>query len=122
MTTEELKARYGQSEHGHYAVIDTIAVPHSFTIGAKHVEHASKFHSGMLGEETLKAIPCARKGCRLKYRQHEKALLVECSAELKDDTGNANPELHAYLLKCKPLCEEDKFAGFAFVGNKRSAP
>lgn len=94
--------------------MSTIGVPHPFMIGSKHIEHASKLHSGMLGEATMKAVPCVMRGCTLKYDQHEIALLVECKAPLQDAEGKATPELHQYLLTCKPLAEEDGYVGFAF--------
>jgi hypothetical protein len=46
------------------------------------------------------------------YKEHETALLVgvKFKGELKDAPG-----LQEYLLECKPMCEADKFAGFAFI-------
>jgi len=117
---EKLAARYGKSEAGNYSVCDTIGVPHPYCIGAKHVVHASDHFSGMLGKEAIlsaekKGIKCEVRGCQLSYEQHEQALLVECHAPLKGADDHVTPELHEYLLKCKPLCEEDKYAGFAFL-------
>ena len=64
-------------------------------------------------------IPCAHRGCRLTYKQHETALLVEVqAARIANEDGTGTPELHAYLLACKPLCEEDHYAGFAFMRAK----
>jgi len=40
---------------------------HPFTIGTRHVVHASDNHSGMLGEATLRAIPCAARNCGKAY-------------------------------------------------------
>lgn len=117
-TKEELAVRYERSETGAFKVCDTIGVPHPYTVGPKHIEHASKFCSGMLGERTLKTIKCAHPRCTLTYDQHETALLVECRAPLKDEAGITNPELHAYLFRCKSLCEEDGYAGFAFVNKQ----
>ena len=110
--------QYGQSEHGNFAVVDTIPVPHPYTIGAKHVAHASDRFSGMLGEAAIESaerhgIKCQHRGCTLKWKQHETALLVDCKADLKDG-DRVNPELQAYLLKCKEQAEADGFAGFAF--------
>ena len=52
------------------------------------------------------------KGCNLSYAEHETALIVTIndSRELNDI-----PELQPYLLSCKELCEDDKYAGFAFM-------
>lgn len=118
MNEAELKARYGTSEHGNFAVVDTIGVPHPYMIGTKHVEIASRFFGGMLGEAAIKHAEQAGAKCgickgKLKWSEHEHALLVACKAPLKSG-DKASPELHAYLLKCKPLCEEDGHAGFAF--------
>lgn len=45
--------------------------PHPFTIGPAHVKHASNYHSGRLGEETLKNVPCAFRGCNVAYENHK---------------------------------------------------
>ncbi len=122
MDIEKLKARYGASEHGNFAVVDTIGVPHPYMIGAKHVAHASDHFGGMLGEAAIedgekRGIRCAMRGCQLSYKQHEPALLVACKLSLESQQSEGEPrsELHEYLLKCKPLCEEDKYVGFAFM-------
>ena len=46
--SRKLKARYGASEQGNFAVIDTIGVPHPYMIGPKHVAYASDFRGGIL--------------------------------------------------------------------------
>lgn len=119
MTTLNRDA-YGESEHGNFAVIDTLGVPHPYCIGPKHVAFAADHCGGMLGEDAI--IRAERTGAhcmtckgRLTWKQHEKALLVSCKKDIKDQAGKADPELHAYLLKVKPQCEADGFAGFAFV-------
>lgn len=50
--------------------------PHPYTIGPKHVAYASDHHSGMLGEETLKKVPCAYSGCHLDYKDHKSEKVV----------------------------------------------
>lgn len=115
LTTEQIKTLFGASNRANFEVVDTIGVPHTYTIGSRHVKHASKHHNGLLGEETLKAVQCAHRGCRLSYKDHEKALLVECRAEMKDADGKAVPELHHYLLACKEKAEANGFVGFAFL-------
>lgn len=117
-TNEELKARYGESEHGNFAVIDTIGVPHPYCIGPRHVVHASDKFGGMLGKEAIRdaekhGIRCMTCKGKLSYEQHEVALLVDCKLPIEDQSGPGS-ELHAYLMKSKPLCEEDKYVGFAF--------
>lgn len=115
---EKLRARYGKSEHGNFAVVDTIGVPHPYMITAKHVVHASDHFFGRLDEAAIEAAEKAGAKCgickgKLKWSEHKHALLVSCKLPLKDG-DKACPELHAYLLKCKPLCEEDGHVGFAF--------
>lgn len=125
MDSTKLKERYGASEHGNFAVIDTIGVPHPYCITAQHVSHASDFCGGRLDQDAITAAERAGAKCgichgKLKYKEHETALLVSCRVDMvvdgerPDDIKVASPELHAYLLKVKPLCEEDKYVGFAF--------
>jgi hypothetical protein len=126
MSPDEIKKlteRYGKSEAGNFFVMDTIGVPHPFTVGPAHITHAQKF-GGVLSKEciedlerTTKQSSCLHRGCRLKLEEHNQALLIECRADMKSD-GKINPELHAYLLAAKPLAEEDKYAGFAFVDRR----
>ncbi len=117
---DKLQERYGQSEAGNFFVRETIGVPHPYCIGPIHVEVASKHHSGILNEEAIRDAERTYGGrchtCRgkLKFQEHETALLVACKAELKDG-DKANPELHSYLLSIKDKCEEDGYAGFAFI-------
>jgi hypothetical protein len=117
---------YPKSEQGNFEVIDTIGVPHPYCITPKHVAVASDDFCGMLGKETI--IEAEKRGatcgiCRknakhggkiLSFEEHEQALLVSCKAELKNDKGETNPELHKYLLSIKERATKDGFAGFAF--------
>lgn len=117
---QKLLDRYGKSEQGNFYVFDTIGVPHTYCIGSKHITHAADYFSGMLSKEAIidaekKGAKCGMRGCQLSYEEHKQALLVKCEASMSDDDGKAVPELHAYLLKSKPLCEEDKYAGFGFI-------
>jgi hypothetical protein len=120
MNKQTLQDHYGKSVSGNFYVTDTIGVPHAYCIGTRHVTFAADKFGGMLGNEAIRAgekkgIRCEVKGCNLTFEQHEKALLIACKAELKDKDGQANPELHAYLLACKENCEKDGFVGFAFI-------
>ncbi len=100
-----------------FEIIDTIGTPHPFCITTKHVSYASDNHCGMLGEGAIKGLEnmtgrpsCGMKGCNLMFDEHEQALLIE----VDDDRDLQDiPELHDYLLECKPLCEQEGFAGFA---------
>ncbi len=117
---DKLQERYGKSDKGNFFVRETIGVPHPYCITPGHVAEASDHHGGMLGTAAIEAAEKRRVYCgickgKLKFNEHETALLVACEEELKDGKGEVDPELHSYLLKCKTLCEEDGFAGFAFI-------
>ncbi len=119
--TAKLAARFGASEQGNFYVKDTIGVPHPFCVTPKHIT-AAQAYGGMLGREAIESLEkktgkpsCGMRGCNLRFAEHEQALLVACKAEMKDADGKAVPELHSYLLKCKNPCEEDHYAGFAFL-------
>ena len=119
MTDQELQKRYGVSEHGNFAVKRTIGVPHPYCVTPQHIAYAADHYCGRLGKEAIEAaerngIYCGLCRGRLKFCGHEIALLVECGSDANVD-GKIAPELHDYLNKCKSLCEEDKYAGFAFV-------
>ena len=84
-----MKGEYGLSEQGNFKVVDTIGVPHPYCITPKHVEIASQWHGGILDESAIRhaeerGAKCGVKGCNLNYDQHEQALLVGCSKEIKN--------------------------------------
>lgn len=117
---EELQQRYGQSEWGNFSITQTIGVPHPYCITPMHVTVAAKHHGGILNEAAIKDCERAYGKCgichgKLKYEEHETALLVSCKKDIKDADGKAAPELHQYLLSVKDKAEEDGFAGFAFM-------
>ena len=97
-----------------FEVIDTIGVPHTFTIGTKHVAHAADHFSGILETEAIESLEknhgssCVHPGCQLMYKQHEQALLVRC--KVKDQEP-----LRAYLMSIKDQCEKDGYAGFTLL-------
>ena len=118
-----LAKRYGASEHGNFYVIDTIGVPHPYCIGARHVAHVADRFNGLLCDAAIRSaeiagIHCQMTGCRLSYDQHEKAALVCCKIDGNDTAGYVCDELYQYLLKVKPLAEQDHYAGFAFMRTK----
>lgn len=110
-TPTDLAAHYGRTVS--FGVIDTIGVPHPYTIGLKHIKFAADHCGGILDERTLNAagMKCAHRGCKLAYNQHETALLVECLADPATDSS----ELKSYLESIVSLCEEDGFAGFTLL-------
>ena len=100
-----------------YRIKDTIGVPHPYMIMPGHIGVAADDFFGRIGKEAIlaaekKGIYCGICKGNLKYEQHETALLV---AVKWDGKLNDAPGLKEYLLECKPLCESDKFAGFAFI-------
>ena len=119
---EELQQRYGQSEWGNFSVTQTIGVPHPYCITPMHVAVASKHHGGILNEAAIKDCERNYGKCgichgKLKFEEHETALMISCKKMLhdKDDPKKPNAELHAYLKSIVDRCEEDGYAGFAFM-------
>src|SRR5882724_2361239 len=112
----EKRAKYGASEHGNFTVIDTIGVPHAYCVGANHVTHAANHFGGMLNQACIESgekhgIVCHVCKGRLTFKQHESALLISCKVSIDDLQKQPESELHAYLVKCKPLCEADGYVG-----------
>lgn len=119
----KLVARFGRSEHGNFGVVDTLGVPHSYCIGAKHIAFAADHAGGILNEDTIERAERAGATCRtcrgnLKWKDHKVALLVACELPMgdPDNADKVHPELYAYLLACKEkLTSETEYEGFAFV-------
>lgn len=117
MDKEKLMKRYGKSKDGHFKVIDTIGVPHTYMIGTKHITKSTGMYLDIEEAEKKGAvcITCkqlvakGKQGRILSYAEHEQALLIGCVVDIKD-----NEELKKYLLSIKIKCEKDKYAGFAF--------
>lgn len=117
MNTKELQEAFGQSEHGTFAIFDTIGIPHPYCITPSHIVVAHDRYCGQLGVEAIRAAEktgakCGVRGCTLPFDQHEHALLVACKpgTELK-----GNEELKDYLVASKDKCEAKGYVGFAFV-------
>lgn len=100
--------KYPQTEW--FQVVDTIGVPHPYCVTPKHIEAAQRY-SGRLGKEAIEDLEsrrgpsCGIRGCNLKFKEHEQALLVKC--RIKD-----NELLQKYLQSIADMCEEDGYAGF----------
>jgi len=120
MTNQEKIAKYPKGQFAR--VVDTIGVPHPYCITPKHVGVASDHFGGMLGEAAIE--DAERRGAKcgichgnLSYAEHETAVLVavdrEC--ELADMPESDRVALSDYLKSIVKQCEEDGFAGFAFV-------
>ena len=107
-----IKGSYPSTEK--YRVVDTLGVPHPYTIGPKHVAYAADRHGGMLSEHTIeegerRGIHCAHPRCTLSYKEHEQALVVECK-EPHDLEG-----LRAYLQSIKEETERNGYVGFVLL-------
>lgn len=85
--------------------------PHPFTIGPKHIEHASRNYIGMLGDATCKAVPCSYKGCRVPYDQHTWDTVLFISLKRDMTNAEANEELKAVSVDM----QDDGIDGFALV-------
>jgi hypothetical protein len=123
MNDREKYKRYGVSRNGNFRIIDAIGVPHPYCIGARHVAYASDHFGGVLSaaaieEAERRGITCCICKGKLSFKEHERALLVECKTEIKGEDGKANSELHEFLLSVKEQVEKDGYAGFAFVRKK----
>ena len=89
--------------------------PHPFIIGPNHVAHAADNHGVMLGEATLKAIPCSVKGCNLSYTEHKSDNV--CFLQLQRDA--TNDECNIILKDLVDEVGEDFIDGFAFVETEK---
>jgi hypothetical protein len=85
--------------------------PHPFMVGPQHVRHASEKHSGMLGEATLRAVPCAHPRCNTDYDGHTSVNVLFLS--LKKDV--TNEEAAGLLEPLKDFLAENKIDGISFV-------
>jgi hypothetical protein len=91
---------------------------HPFTIGSKHVVHASNKFGGMLGEEAIHNLEknsgpsCAHPGCNAYYDDHktDKGLFLQLLRNLE----NKEAADTLYQLRLRVL-EPEKMAGIAFV-------
>jgi len=85
--------------------------PHRFMIGPKHVSHASDKHGGMLGEETLKAVPCSHPGCRFSYEEH----VSDNIAFLQLKRHGKKDEAEKEIKKLVDTMKENKIDGIVMV-------
>lgn len=113
MKTKDKLEKYKEFETENYRVKNTIGTPHPYTITNKHIEHSSGMYLDPIEAES-KGAKCGHPGCHLSYKEHEEALVVEINNH-QDKKLKDIPGLNDYLLKLKPICEADGFAGFAFV-------
>jgi len=88
--------------------------PHPFMIGPRHIKHASDKYNGMLGDETLKEIPCDMNGCNLSHDQHtsDKVLFLQLTKSI------SNKEAQKELGGITNILEENKIDGISLVETK----
>ena len=86
--------------------------PHIFVIGPKHVKYAADNCGGMLGQETLDAIPCAR--CGWPHDRHTSDNV--CFLKLKRNCVHA--EAQVILKSMIEHLGENSIDGFVFVESK----
>lgn len=123
MDKEAKLARYPKGDFAR--VVDTIGVPHPYCIGSKHLEYNEGVYLDIPSAEAKGAVCEICKGMKKKnhyytiltHAEHETALLVavdkEC--EFSEFSDEERESLQGYLKSLVPLCEEDGFAGFAFI-------
>ena len=114
MTNQEKIAKYPKGQFAR--VVDTIGVPHPYCITPKHLEYSDTMILDVEGAER-RGAKCGICHGNLSYAEHETAVLVavdrEC--ELADMPESDRVALSDYLKSIVKQCEEDGFAGFAFV-------
>ena len=84
-----------------FEIVDTICVPHPYCITSKHVVYSSDHYGGILDKRAIEeaekhGAKCGVRGCRLKYDEHETALVVQCSTD--KSLSEIEKELEEYLL------------------------
>lgn len=96
---------------------------HPFCIGPAHVAYASDRHCGMLGEETMRAIPCKAESrellsmCNQPYESH----VTEYGVFVRLHQDVAEKKLSAWLTALKPEMALRGLQGWAFLGTKEFA-
>lgn len=88
--------------------------PHQFMIGPKHIIYASDNYKGILGNETLKVVPCAYPKCNMMYHEHtsNKAIFLQ----LQKNT--TNQEASNEMVGIKEILEANKIDGVVLVDTK----
>lgn len=83
--------------------------PDIYTIGPRHIAHASDNHGGMLGPATTEAIGCSRCGLPMSKHVFDTVLFVEVTRECTE--GDLKKILTPEFGK---MLEEDALDGVAF--------
>jgi len=87
--------------------------PHPYTIGTKHIAHASDNYRGILDERTMQSLPCAYPGCNLTYEEHTSNKVIA----LKLLGNYSHGRVQVVLRSTLPLTEEHGVDGFIFIEN-----
>lgn len=85
--------------------------PHPFTIGAKHVKHASKYHGGIIGDATFDTVPCAVPCCTLSRYDHKYDTVLALQLVRNIEKAESDP----VLKKITPILERESIDGIVFV-------
>jgi hypothetical protein len=114
MTNEELTEKYKDRITDPIEMQGVMNVnyrPHPYTVGPKHIKHAHDNHGGLLGDETVKEVPCAAEGCGLPYEEHtfDRVMFVKLTRACTSD------EVQSVLKLVADDAESDKIDGFGFV-------
>jgi glycosidase len=115
MNNNELKAKYEGlfKDSDIFKVEDVTDVnhrPHPFTIGPKHIEHAQQLGC-VLGDATLRAVPCAAYQCNLSYDEHTSDKVLMLSLKCNCEQEQVNDELNDVVKEVAA----DGIDGFSFL-------
>ena len=101
-----------------FSIVGEVSVPHPYVITPKHIEFAADKFFGILDEHVFieadkEHIKCGAKDCKLSYKEHEKALTVQCitNKQIKD----INEPLIKYLNSILEQSKTENYAGFVFL-------
>lgn len=110
----------------HLIKIDSVNhKPHPYTIGPRHVAHASTNFNGMLTQQCIedgertRRIFCAHPGCGLSYHLHTSDTVLFIGVTMNTKDLNAVPGLGNYLVSIKDEATKLGIDGFAFVDKSK---
>jgi hypothetical protein len=112
--TDELEAKFKDRIGDPFrfrGIINVNHRPHPFTVGARHVWYAAEHCGGILGDEAIRAHPCAVRGCRLPVDEHT----WETVMFLQSTRNATSEEAREALLPLTDEMEALGIDGFAFV-------
>jgi hypothetical protein len=120
---EKYRAQFAEQLAGKFEIVKVACVGygeagHPFMIGPKHIAHAADHCCGMLGEETMRKIPCCWPNngtCRFDYDSHKAEYGIYMN--LLRDLGNK--EAAEALSALKPEMEKDELSGVALPNLNR---